>query len=415
METAVDTRVPFRNTTPGVGTVPLIPLVSGRIAAIDAFRGLVMFLMLAEMMRLWTLHDAFPQSTFWAIVAYNTTHVPWQGCSLHDLIQPAFSFLVGAAMPFSIASRSSRGEPFGRMVGHAIWRSIALMALGIFLRSLESHQTYWTFEDTLTQIGLGYTLLFLLAFASVRVQALTFSVILIAFWIAFVLYPLPPANFDYPSVGVPADWPHLYSGFLAHFNKNSNLSWAFDVWFLNLFPRESPFLFNEGGWSTLSFIPTLATMILGLWAGQWLRTSRSSAQKLQGLVLAGIALTLSGLVLQWLGLCPIVKRIWTSSYTLYSGGLVVLILSAIYAVTDLKGWTRWMFPLVVIGSNSIAVYVMSWTIESFVGSALRRHLGEAPFAILGPAFEHVLLGASVLATFWLVLFWMYRRKIFLRI
>jgi len=389
--------------------------VSGRIAAIDAFRGLVMFLMLAEMMRLWTLHDAFPQSTLWAIVAYNTTHVPWQGCSLHDLIQPAFSFLVGAAMPFSIASRSGRGEPFGRMVGHAIWRSIALMGLGIFLRSLDSHQTYWTFEDTLTQIGLGYTFLFLLAFASVRVQAVTFSVILITFWIAFVLYPLPPANFDYPSVGVPADWPHLYSGFLAHFNKNSNLSWAFDVWFLNLFPRESPFLFNEGGWSTLSFIPTLATMILGLWAGQWLRTSRSSAQKLQGLVLAGIALTLSGLVLQWLGLCPIVKRIWTSSYTLYSGGLVVLILSAIYAVTDLKGWTRWMFPLVVIGSNSIAVYVMSWTIESFVGSALRRHLGEAPFAILGPAFEHVLLGASILATFWLVLFWMYRRKIFLRI
>jgi predicted acyltransferase len=389
--------------------------VSGRIAAIDAFRGLVMFLMLAEMMRLWTLHDAFPQSSFWAVVAYNTTHVQWQGCSLHDLIQPAFSFLVGAAMPFSIASRTARGEPFGRMVGHAIWRSIALMALGIFLRSLESHQTYWTFEDTLTQIGLGYTLLFLLAFASVRVQAVTFSVILIAFWTAFVLYPLPPANFDYTSVGVPADWPHLYSGFLAHFNKNSNLSWAFDVWFLNLFPRESPFQFNEGGWSTLSFIPTLATMILGLWTGQWLRTSRTTAQKLQGLVLAGIALTLAGLVLQWLGLCPIGKRIWTSSYTLYSGGLVVLILSAIYAVTDLKGWTRWMFPLVVIGSNSIAVYVMSWTIESFVGSALRRHLGEAPFAILGPAFEHVLLGASVLATFWLVLFWMYRRKIFLRI
>jgi heparan-alpha-glucosaminide N-acetyltransferase len=415
METTVDARVPFRNTTPGVGTVPELGRVTGRIAAIDAFRGLVMFLMLAEMMRLWTLHDAFPQSTFWAIVAYNTTHVPWQGCSLHDLIQPAFSFLVGAAMPFSIASRTARGEPFGRMVGHAIWRSIALMALGIFLRSLESHQTYWTFEDTLTQIGLGYTFLFLLAFASVRVQALTFSVILIAFWIAFVLYPLPPPNFDYPAVGVPADWPHLYSGFLAHFNKNSNLSWAFDVWFLNLFPRESPFRFNEGGWSTLSFIPTLATMILGLWAGQWLRTSRSSAEKLQGLVLAGIALTLSGLVLQWLGLCPIVKRIWTSSYTLYSGGLVVLILSAIYAVTDLKGWTRWIFPLVVIGSNSIAVYVMSWTIESFVGSALRRHLGEAPFAILGPAFEHVLLGASVLATFWLVLFWMYRRKIFLRI
>ena len=123
-------------------------------------------------------------------------------------------------------------------------------------------------------------------------QALAFAVILVAFWVAFVLYPLPPANFDYPSVGVPADWPHLYSGFLAHFNKNSNLSWAFDVWFLNLFPRESPFRFNDGGWSTLSFIPTLATMMLGLWAGQWLQdVAQPGAEKLQGLVLAGIALT----------------------------------------------------------------------------------------------------------------------------
>ena len=76
---------------------------AARITSIDAFRGFVMFLMLAEAMRLWTLHDAFPASRFWAVVAYNTTHVPWQGCSLHDLIQPAFSFLVGAALPFSLA------------------------------------------------------------------------------------------------------------------------------------------------------------------------------------------------------------------------------------------------------------------------------------------------------------------------
>src|SRR5262245_6204857 len=128
-----------------------------RIVSIDVFRGFVMFLMLAEAMHLWTLHQAFPDSTFWAIVAFNTQHVPWQGCSLHDLIQPAFSFLVGAALPFSIAARSSRGQTFGRMFRHAIWRSAALVLLGIFLRSLERPQTYWTFEDTLTQIGLGYS------------------------------------------------------------------------------------------------------------------------------------------------------------------------------------------------------------------------------------------------------------------
>ena len=135
--------------------------------------------------------------------------MPWQGCSLHDLIQPAFSFLVGAALPFSLASRRARGETFGRMLGHAVWRSAALILLGIFLRSLERSRTYWTFEDTLTQIGLGYTFLFLLAFASLRVQIAVFVAILVGFWGAFVLYPLPGPDFDYTKVGVRADWPHL--------------------------------------------------------------------------------------------------------------------------------------------------------------------------------------------------------------
>ncbi len=388
---------------------------STRITSIDAFRGFVMFLMLAEAMRLWTLHTAFPSSRFWSIVAYNTSHVQWQGCSLHDLIQPAFSFLVGAALPFSLAKRRARGEPFSRMLGHAAWRSIALILLGIFLRSLERPQTYWTFEDTLTQIGLGYTFLFLLAFASLRVQIAIFATILVGFWAAFALYPVPGPGFDYTQVGVRQDWPHLYTGFLAHFNKNSNLSWAFDVWFLNLFPRESPFRFNSGGWSTLSFIPTLATMQLGLWAGEWLRTSRSTVEKLKGLIVSGMVLVLAGLILQWLHICPIVKRIWTSSYTLYSGGLVILILAGFYALIEWKEWRRWSFPLLVIGANSIAIYVMSWTIEHFVSSALVRHLSPAPFAILGAPFEPVLRGMAVLMVFWLILFWMYRRKIFLRI
>lgn len=386
-----------------------------RVASLDAFRGFVMLLMLAEAMRLWTLQSAFPASRFWAVVAFNTTHVPWQGCSLHDLIQPAFSFLVGASLPFSIASRSNRDERFGRMLGHAVWRSAVLILLGIFLRSLERSQTYWTFEDTLTQIGLGYTVLFLLAFASLRAQVIALATILVGYWAAFALYPLPSPGFDYTQVGVPADWPHLYTGFLAHFNKNSNVSWAFDVWFLNLFPRETPFRFNGGGWSTLSFIPTLATMMLGMWAGQWLMTSRSTAEKLKGLVIAGVGLTLAGLVLQWLHISPIVKRIWTSSYTLYSGGLVVLMLAGFYALIEWRGWKRWSFALLVVGANSIAIYIMSWTLEDFVASVLVRHFGTGPFAVLGPPFETALRGLGVLIVFWSILFWMYRRRIFLRI
>src|SRR5262245_39452051 len=115
----------------------LKPAVPARVMSIDAFRGFVMFLMLAEAMRLPSLERAFPDSRFWAIVAYNTEHIPWQGCSLHDLIQPAFSFLVGAAMAFSIVARRARGQAFGWMLFHAVRRSLALIFLGIFLRSLE--------------------------------------------------------------------------------------------------------------------------------------------------------------------------------------------------------------------------------------------------------------------------------------
>jgi len=253
-----------------------------------------------------------------------------------------------------------------------------------------------------------------LAFASFRVQAGVFVAILVGFWAAFALYPLPPATFDYAAVGVPAGWPHLYTGVLAHFNMNSN-AWAFDTWFLNLFPRESPFLYNEGGWSTLSFIPTLATMMLGTWSGAWLKSSRTTGTKLKGLVVSGVALTLAGLVLQWLHVCPIVKRIWTSSYTLYSGGLILLILAGFCAAIELRGWKRWSFPLMVIGANSIAIYVMSWTMEHFVSESLRIHFGSVPFLLLGPPFEPVLRGIGVLLVFWWILHWMYRRRIFIKI
>jgi len=386
-----------------------------RLISLDAFRGLVMVLMLGEHMRLPEVARAFPHSALWGLIAFNTEHVPWQGCSLHDLIQPAFSFLVGAALPFSIASRKMKGQTFGPMFGHAVRRALLLIFLGIFLRSLRSPQTYFTFEDTLTQIGLGYVFLFLLGFARVRTQVVALVLILICFWAAFAIYPAPGPQFDYSRVGVPQSWDHNYTGFLSHWNKNSNLAWAFDVWFLNLFPREQPFVFNEGGWSTLSFIPTLGTMILGLLAGEWLKGEGSKQQKLRGLVIAGTGLLLLGLVCQWAGICPIVKRVWTSAYTLYSGGWVVLILAGFYALIEWKGWRRWAFPLVVVGMNSIAVYVMSWTMSDFFGNALDRHFGKAIAAIGGTTFQPVLHGFAVMLIFWFILFWMYRRKIFLRI
>jgi heparan-alpha-glucosaminide N-acetyltransferase len=366
-----------------------------RVVALDAFRGLVMVLMLAEALHLPAVARNFPDNALWRFIAFHTGHVPWEGGSLHDLIQPGFSFLVGAALPFSIAARRARGQSFGNMVAHAAWRALMLILLGIFLRSFGQRQTNFTFEDTLTQIGLGYVFLFLLGFTSVRVQAAALVAILAGYWALFALYPAAGPDFA------------------SHWTKNANPAWAFDTWFMNLFPREHPFTGNRGGYVTLSFIPTLGTMILGLLAGEWLRSARSSAEKLRGFIVAGVALIALAAAWHFSGTGPIVKRIWTPSFTLYSGGLVLLILAGFYALTDVKGWRAWAFPLIVVGMNSIAIYVLAHTSEAFFLGAIDRHL--LVYTGLTGVFMPVLRGALLLLVLWLILYWMYRRKIFLRI
>ena len=386
----------------------------GRLSSLDAYRGWVMFLMMAEVLRCCRVASALPESGLWRLLCHHQSHVEWIGCSLHDLIQPSFSFMVGVALPFSIASRSAKGQPRVQMTLHAFWRALVLVLLGVFLRSTGTSQTYWTFEDTLSQIGLGYGVLFLLGFRPVRDQWIALALILVGYWASFALYPAPP-EFDYTKVGVSRDWPHLMSGFAAHWNKNSNLAWAFDTWFLNLFPREKPFEFNGGGYATLSFIPTLGTMILGLIAGGVIRSERPPLAKLKWLLTAGIIGLVSGAVIGWLGICPVVKRIWTPSWTLYSGGWCFLLLAGFYLIIDVIGLRFWAFPLVVIGMNSIAAYCIAHLFEGFMSKNLNTHLGKDVFRLFGDAYEPFLHGAAVLVALWLILLWMYRRKIFLRI
>ena len=391
-----------------------LPQIAHRNVAVDVYRGFVMFLMMAEVLELARVAAAYPGNWFWAILGYNQTHVEWAGCSLHDLIQPSFSFLVGVALPYSIASRMAKGATFRKLLGHTIWRSILLTALGIFLRSTHSSITNFTFEDTLSQIGMGYTFLFLLGFCSARWQWTAFGLILFGYWLAWALYPAPGPGFDYQAVGVPADWAHNFTGFASHWNKNSNLGVAFDQWFLNLFPREKPWVYNGGGYLTLSFIPTLGTMILGLIAGRWLRESAPVIPLKKMLAAAGIGIA-AGLLLHFTGICPVEKRIWTPAWTLYSGGACFLLLALFSWILDIKKWRSWAFPLTVIGMNSIAAYMIAHLWEGFIISSFRINLGPNFFKFLGDGLAPFLQGWAVLLTFWLVLFWMYRRKVFLRI
>lgn len=386
-----------------------------RLTSADIYRGFVMLLMMAEVLHFGDVSEALPESSFWSFLAFHQDHVEWVGCSLHDMIQPSFSFLVGVVLPYSIASRLTQESSFSKVLFHALKRSLILILMGIFLRSQYKTQTYFTFEDTLSQIGLGYPFLFLLGFRSQKIQISALIIILVGYWLAFARYPLPDENFDYASVGVAKDWEHNLTGFAAHWNKNTNFAWAFDQWFLNLFPREKPFIRNGGGYSTLSFIPTLGTMILGLLAGNILKSDMLPYEKFKKFIILGISGLVIGLILNRLGICPNVKRIWTPTWVIFSGGLCFLFLAFFYWMIDIKEKANWAYFLKVIGMNSIAAYCIADALGVYISKSLKIHLGENYASIFGLPYQSLIHGGLMLLIYWLILNWMFKKKIFIKI
>ncbi|MCH5374906.1 MAG: DUF5009 domain-containing protein [Planctomycetes bacterium] len=415
--------------------------VHRRLHSLDAYRGLIMVALaftgfgLAETA---SRHlEGNPDSWIWQTVNYEFRHVEWVGCTFWDLIQPSFMFMVGVSMAFSYTKRQQLGHSYPRMLGHAVWRSIVLILLGIFLISNWSSSTDWSLVNVLTQIGLGYTFLFLLWGRSFRTQAIAAGLILVGTWTLYASYHAS-AGIDIsqgaPQVGVSAEWARQHlAGMWRVWHKNANVGHAIDLWLLNQLPQREPFLFNRGGYETINFLPSVATMIFGLMAGDWLRSQRSDWQKLAILVAAGVAGLALGQVLSLLGVCPMIKRIWTPSWAIFSGGWCLLILAGFYAVIDVVGFRRWAFPLILVGVNSIAVYCMSMLLKPWVIATLQRHLGENVFRLqvrlgdkvyplVGEAYaqtvqlyEPMIQATLVGLVFWLVCLWLYRQKIFIRI
>ena len=442
------------------------PAKPERLMSLDAYRGFVMLLMISAGLNIADVAKHFPESGIWQFLGYETDHAPWRGCTLWDLIQPSFMFMVGAALPFSLAARRARGESLGKpfadlfwplagvvvgwaivvnvshfffsnplyalpfwvaliigaewlkrnspFVSHALWRSAALIVLAVFLSSWPSDgRTAFIFTNVLAQIGLGYSFVWLLAWTKPRTQLAAAGAILLLSWLMFALYPLPPAGFDYRSVGVGPDVP-LFTGFEAHWQKGANIAAAFDHWFLNLFPRSKPFLFNAGGYQTLNFIPALATMIFGLYAGGFLKSNAAPREKLQKMLIFGVAGLVIGFLWDASGLCPLVKRIWTPSFAIFSVGWAFLLLAFFYGLIEMKGWRRWAFPLQVAGMNSIALYCMAQLLQPWIRERLKLYLGQGwldGFHVYAPMVQM----AAVLLILWLIAFWMYRRKVFLRL
>jgi len=404
-----------------------------RLVSLDAYRGFVMLAMASAGFGLARAcvnpqvterFDGTPYAAPWHWVcsqlAFHTEHVPWGGCAFWDLIQPSFMFMVGVALPFSFASREALGQSGLVRFLHVLKRSFVLILLGIFLASHGAPHTNFVFTNVLTQIGLGYPIVWLMLNRGAGLQACLSLAILCGYWYAFYLH-------DPTLVAPPVDDVIVYEGLAAHWNKHTNWAAFVDQRFLNIFPQYNrqgfaeKFTFNMGGYTTLNFVPSCVTMLFGLMTGEFLRSQNPPGRKTFRLILAGAFCICAALALdpqriwflnsEW-SICPIVKRIWTPTWVLYSTGWSLWMLATLYWIIDVQGWKAWAFPLTVVGMNSIAMYVMAQILKPWISQQLRTHIDQELFSSdLGKVGEH----AARLLVLWLICLWMYRRKIFVRI
>lgn len=446
-----------------------------RLMSVDAFRGFVMLAMasaglglarVADDTRVQRMVDGSGWEGWWRFLwqslKYQSSHVEWTGCAFWDLIQPGFMFLVGVALPFSSSRRHASGESEWRSFRHAMWRAAVLVVLGVLLSSSVRDGLNFTFVNVLTQIGLGYLVLYLLQHRSLRQLAVISLLILAGYGAWFALHPIDAGETQRvqqhilerqtnPPAG-PQEWSQ-FQGWAAHWNKHTNAAAQVDRRLLNWFPRlEEPwmgrgFWFNRGGYQTLNFIPSLATMIFGLMAGKVLSSGLSDGARLRWLLKAGLLCFVLAMgcdttiwPTQWLSpewqaklyeyswsACPVVKRIWTPTWALFSTGWTMWLLAVFYWVVDVRGFRRLAFPLAIVGLNSIAVYGIAQLFRGWLGDALKvvlktvEQMTGASGTLLSWfdsdqfAFAPIVDSSARLLLIWLICLWMYRRNLYVRI
>ncbi len=351
-----------------------------RLTSLDAYRGAIMISLISHGFGF----SAFEGHPYLNFLAHHTEHVPWAGMVYWDLIQPAFMFMVGVAMPFAYAKRRSMGESRNQFFIHAFRRCFNLVLIAAIFSSIHAGHPTWTMVNVLPQIAFGYLLTFLVLEKSYRIQGITASVILIVYTIVWVLYP---------GNGEGGPWAH----------SHANMGGDFEFWAMGKH--------STGYWVSLNAIPSTATIIIGAMCGKLLASERSQKEIMVSLSISAIALIAAGLALS--PFIPIVKRILTSSYALYSTGWAILFLLLFYWIIDVLDYKKWAFFMVVIGTNSIAAYVLFQLLRGWINSSILVFSNPA-VEVMGP-YGQVLQDLLVLGAQWYVFYFCYKKKIFFKV
>ncbi|MHC4326410.1 MAG: acyltransferase family protein, partial [Planctomycetota bacterium] len=362
---------------------------SGRVMSIDALRGFDMFWIIGGEKIFAGLHDIFDSpSTAW--IRTQLTHVKWEGFRFEDLIMPLFLFIVGVVMPYSFNKRLLEGHGKTRLYLHVLKRTIILFVLGMIAQGnlLEYDiSTLHIYSNTLQAIAAGYIIAAIIMLnLGIRWQIATTGILLVLFWALMMLVPFPGRGAD---VLLP----------------DSNLAIYIDRIVFGSFidGTDPPYTW------LLSSMTFGCTVILGVMAGHILRIDKAGIRKVLWLLAAGGGCIVAGLL--WSLCFPIIKHLWTSSFVLFSGGICLVLLALFYLVIDVLGFRKWAFGFVVIGTNAIAVYMATHLVNfrniggAFVGG-LEKYAGN---------WYPLIYALAGFAIVWLILWWMYRKKTFIKI
>jgi predicted acyltransferase len=357
-----------------------------RMVSLDALRGFTMIFIIGGGELISSFYKVWPNPTT-RILAKNMEHAGWEGFYFLDLIFPLFLFLVGVLLPFVILGRIEKGISPRELYRHIVKRTLILIFLGLVnygLLRFDWDTMRWS--SVLGRIGICYFFAALLVIhTNWRSQALLVLVILLGYWAAVMFVPVPGYG---PGVLTP-------EGCLTTWLDQKLIPGTLG---LGLYDRQG----------VLSTFTALATTLIGVLAGHWLRSDKTPNQKTLGFIIAGLITLLAGWI--WGQFFFISRNIWTSSFVLYSAGWCLLLLALFYRIIDVQGYKKWTFFLVVIGMNSITIWVGQRLIDfEFTTNAL--FLGFSKYlGIIAPVF----LAISILMIKWLFLWFLYKKKIFLK-
>jgi len=357
-----------------------------RLISLDFFRGFTMFLLIAEWTVLFnTMMDPGFKGTFIYTIGEQFHHHPWHGLRFWDLIQPYFMFIVGIAIPFSVSKRTTRGDSWTQIRNHAIRRSVILLFLGWALYCIYPGHLTLRFDNVLAQLSVTYIIAFFLMKKSLKTQFIFSIAILVVVEIIYRTFPV--TGFDQP------------------FTADKN----FGAYLELLIAGE----FNQGHWVSFNAIPTTAHTIWGVMTGQFLMSNREAMTKLKTLIGFGVIGVVAGFALDFV--TPIIKRISTSSFVIYSGGWTVLTLAFSYWLIDIKKIQKWAKFLIIVGMNPLFIYLFASVGGADLIYTIVMPFTSGLFGWMGTLTADIITGFVVWFCLWYITYWMYRRKIFIKI